>query len=131
MSSSDLPKLWTTSSNILKFLLSKSFFCVKNYPNSSSFFFSLVKYQFRSQTFFDNFIFLNNLYLKWCHQKVIFVGLITSTENVQKNLNVIFVISGVIASFWRVFIKFRWHGQTLTLGEVGVSLPWWSPLQFL
>ena len=47
---------------------------------------------------------------------LIFVGLITSTENVQKKFNVIFVISGVIASFWRVFIKFRWHGQNLTTG---------------
>ena len=28
--------------------------------------------------------------------------------------NVFFVISGVIAWFWRVFIKFRWHGQKLT-----------------
>ena len=46
---------------------------------------------------------------------LIFVGLITSTENVQKNFNVIFVISGVIASFWRVFIKFRWHGQKFTI----------------
>ena len=34
----------------------------------------------------------------------------------KKNFNVIFVISGVIASFWRVFfIKFRWHGKTLQL----------------
>ena len=24
------------------------------------------------------------------------------------------MISGVIALFWRVFIKFRWHGQKLT-----------------
>ena len=49
---------------------------------------------------------------------LIFVGLITSTENVEKNFgpNVIFVISGVISSFWRVFIKFRWHGQKLTSG---------------
>ena len=34
----------------------------------------------------------------------------------KKMFNVIFVISGVIASFWRVFIKFRWHGQKLTAG---------------
>ena len=27
--------------------------------------------------------------------------------------NVIFVISGVLASFWEVFIEYRWHGQTL------------------
>ena len=44
---------------------------------------------------------------------LIFVGLITSTGNVQKNFNVILVINGVIASFWRVIIKFRWHGQNL------------------
>ena len=36
-----------------------------------------------------------------------------------KNIfNVIFVISGVIPSFWRVFIKFRWHGQKLTKDPV-------------
>ena len=32
----------------------------------------------------------------------------------KKFFNVIFVISGVIASFWRVFIKFRWHDEKLT-----------------
>ena len=32
----------------------------------------------------------------------------------KKNFYVIFVISGEIASFWRVFIKFHWHGQKLT-----------------
>ena len=32
----------------------------------------------------------------------------------EKKFNVIFVISGVIASFWKVFIKFHWHGQKLT-----------------
>ena len=31
----------------------------------------------------------------------------------KKNFNVIFVISGELASFWRVFVKFRWHGQKL------------------
>ena len=35
MSSSDLPKLWTTFSNISKFVHSKSFFCVKNWLNLS------------------------------------------------------------------------------------------------
>ena len=34
----------------------------------------------------------------------------------KKNFNVIFVISRVIASFWRVFIKFRWHDKKLTQG---------------
>ena len=56
------------------------------------------------------------LFLKWRHQMLIFVGLITSTKNVQKSFNVIFVISGGIASFWRVFIKFHWRGQKLTSG---------------
>ena len=32
--------------------------------------------------------------------------------------NVIIVISGVTASFWKVFIKFRWHGKILTALEV-------------
>ena len=32
---SDLPKLWTTSTNISKFVLSKSFFCVINWLNLS------------------------------------------------------------------------------------------------
>ena len=35
MSSSDLPKLWATSSNISKFVLSKSLFCVKNWSKLS------------------------------------------------------------------------------------------------
>ena len=35
MSSSDLTKLWTTSSNISKFIHSKSFFRVKNWSNLS------------------------------------------------------------------------------------------------
>ena len=39
MSSSDLPKLWTTSSKIAKFVLSKSFFSIKNQRNLSDFFF--------------------------------------------------------------------------------------------
>ena len=38
MSSSDLPKLWTTSSKIAKFVLSKSFFSIKNQWNLSDFF---------------------------------------------------------------------------------------------
>ena len=32
----------------------------------------------------------------------------------KKCVNDFFVISGVKASFWRVFIKFRWHGQKFT-----------------
>ena len=43
-----------------------------------------------------------------------FWGFNNLKENVQKIFNVIFVISGVMASFWRVFIKFRWDGQKLT-----------------
>ena len=31
--------------------------------------------------------------------------------------NVIFVISGIIASFWKVFTKFHWHGQILTFAR--------------
>ena len=31
----------------------------------------------------------------------------------KKVLNVIFVISWISASFWKVLIKFRWHGQNL------------------
>jgi hypothetical protein len=34
MSSSDLPKLWTTASKIANFILSKSFFSIKNQRNS-------------------------------------------------------------------------------------------------
>ena len=47
-----------------------------------------------------------------------FEGLITSTENVQKKFNAIFVISGELASFWKVFFfKFRWHDQKFTWGR--------------
>ena len=48
--------------------------------------------------FFDNFILKKVLFLKRRHQMLIFVGLITSMENVQKNFNLILVISGVINS---------------------------------
>ena len=51
--------------------------------------FFIGEYQFRSPNFvkktsIDNFIFKNNLFLKWRHQIVIFVGLIILMENVQK-----------------------------------------------
>ena len=32
----------------------------------------------------------------------------------KKNFKTIFVISGVLASVWKVFIKFHWHGQNTT-----------------
>ena len=32
----------------------------------------------------------------------------------KKNFKAIFVISGVLASVWKVFIKFHWHGQNTT-----------------
>ena len=32
----------------------------------------------------------------------------------KKFFNAFFVISGGVASFWKVFIKFRWHGQNAT-----------------
>ena len=61
MSSSDLPKLWTTSWNISKFVLSKSFLCVKNWSNISQKK-SYEEYSTRRSTFirkcFWNFWFL-------------------------------------------------------------------------
>ena len=44
-----------------------------------------------------------------------FAGLITSTEN---NFNAIYMISGVLASLWKVFIKFLWHGEKFTMGFI-------------
>jgi len=38
MSSPDLPKLWSTSSKFAKFVLSQSFFGIKNQQNLSDFF---------------------------------------------------------------------------------------------
>ena len=35
----------------------------------------------------------------------------------KKIFKAIFVISGVLASVWKVFIKFHWHGQKLTWGR--------------
>ena len=52
MSSSDLPKLWTTSSKIAKFVLSKSFFSIKNQLNLSGFFFC-EEYLTRRSTFIN------------------------------------------------------------------------------
>ena len=43
-----------------------------------------------------------------------FEGLITLTENVQKNFIAIFVISRGSTSFWKAFIKFHWNGQKIT-----------------
>ena len=57
---------------------------------------------------------------------LIFVRQITLTEIVQKKINVIFVISGVIASFWKVFIKFRWHGQKLIVGTPSETKLYWT-----
>ena len=33
-----------------------------------------------------------------------------------EKINIIFVISAIIASIWNVFIKFRWHDEKLTAG---------------
>ena len=33
----------------------------------------------------------------------------------KKNFNAILVINGVLASFWKVFVKFGWYGQNTTL----------------
>ena len=96
----------------------KSFFYVKNYLNLSKTFFIGV-YQFWSQTFvkktiFDDFIFKNNFFLRWCCQIVIFAGLTTEPKMFKKVFNVIFMIGWVLPSFGKVFIKFHWYGQKLT-----------------
>ena len=67
MSSSDLPKLWTTSSKFAKFVLSKS--GIKNQPKLSDFFFC-VEYLTRRSTFINDF-FWKLWFLKMCP---IFVG---------------------------------------------------------
>ena len=36
----------------------------------------------------------------------------------KKIFNAIFVISGVLASFWNLFIKFCWHGQNTSIATV-------------
>ena len=48
-------------------------------------------------------------------------GLITSTKIVQKFFEATFVISGVLASIWKVFIKFHWHGQNTTKVRAKIS----------
>ena len=63
MSSSDLPKLWTTSSKIAKFVLSKSFFGIKNQLNLSDFFFC-EEYLTRISTFINE-IFWNFDFWSW------------------------------------------------------------------
>ena len=40
----------------------------------------------------------------------------------HEKINIIFVISAIIASIWNVFIKFHWHDEKLTL--VRVPLCW-------
>ena len=46
----------------------------------------------------------------------------------KKIFNVIFAISGAIASFWKVFIKFCWHGQKLAvcISIVSNLMTWFS-----
>ena len=61
---------------------------------------------------FDNFSFIP----KMTSPNVDFCGSNNFNGKCSKKINVLFTISGVIASFWRVFIKFRWHGQKLTQG---------------
>ena len=34
----------------------------------------------------------------------------------HEKINIIFVISAIIASIWNVLIKFRWHDEKLTMG---------------
>ena len=34
----------------------------------------------------------------------------------HEKINIIFVMSAIIASIWNVFIKFRWHDEKLTTG---------------
>ena len=73
-------------------------------------YFFIGQYQFRRPTFVKHIpLVKHNLFLKSRLQMVTFVSLITSTENL------IFVTSGVLlASFWKVLIKFHWHGQKFT-----------------
>ena len=40
----------------------------------------------------------------------------------HEKINIIFVISAIIASIWNVFIKFRWHDEKLTLVFVRLFL---------
>ena len=40
----------------------------------------------------------------------------------HEKINIIFVISAIIASIWNVFIKFRWHDEKLTNGSYPVSI---------
>jgi hypothetical protein len=93
-------------------------------------FFFIGEYQFRSpnfvkKTFFDNFIFKNNLFLKWCRQIVIFAGLITSTKNVQKSFQCDFCnklrISFILKSFYQI---------PLTRSKKCISVGWMSPSFF-
>ena len=73
-------------------------------------FFSLEKSNLRAQllskTFFDIFIFKNNLFLKWCCQILIFAGLITLAKNVQKSFQCDFCnqwnISFILKSFYQI-----------------------------
>ena len=46
----------------------------------------------------------------------------------HEKINIIFVISAIIASIWNVFIKFRWHDEKLTYGTnetLESKVHWW------
>ena len=79
----DLPKLWTTFSNISKFVLSKSFFCVKNWSNLSQ------------KKLYVEFLTRRPTFIKKCFWKEYFPNLLETTL-----LHQIFI-------FWVKDFKFR------------------------
>ena len=106
MSSSDLPKLWTTSSKFAKFVLSKSFFSIKNQPNLSDFF--CKEYLTRRSTF------INEIFWKlWFLKQFVF-----------KNCAQFF---RPCSKFWKVW---RWHYSVIKclflIDAYVVWYPTWS-----
>ena len=90
MSSSDLPRLWTTSSKFAEFVLSKSFFDIKNQTNLSEFFFSVKNIWLRDQLlymkFFKNFDFWSTLFSKDVPNFFIILVVLTMTLFSEKML---------------------------------------------
>ena len=93
------------------------------------------KYQFRT------FLFLSVLcrikieqllFLKFLKNLAFFDSYFWPFNKTHKKIIAIFVISAIMASIWNVFIKFRWHGEKLTLSwhRIHQGLMTWTEPNF-
>ena len=117
MSPLDLPKLWTTSSNISKFWFSKSFFSVENWANLSSFFLFGEYWTKRPILIFEILYFL-----KMCP---IFVGSVINFGRSEGDITYL-VKKGLFLLKWIHYTRFAQKCCTVML-EPGGQWGHWPP----